>query len=161
MLSGGVQAVKVAPAARGSRAARGRVLLLVLATAGFLQSMGCFSTRYPGLMDRHLEVMTLYARKLDELAADERTVAPQDWGEFTYPLKRARDFATIAAGHYPERASLRSFQTAIERYAELVADPRVLVGPDAAQVVRARAAAFLAAAEATRDALRREGEDVG
>jgi hypothetical protein len=130
-----------------------RTMLLVLAA---LLTTGCFAHRYPGLMQKHLEVLGLYADKLQAFAQDRHSVPAQDWGEFTYPLERARDFARVAKARYPERASLKGFLVALDAYAALVADPGILTGPDAGAVVAARAGAFRTAAEAARAALARE-----
>lgn len=145
MLRAGVRTVKVVPTS---------LLLLVLLTA--LGVSGCFAHRYPGLLEKHLEVLGLYADKLQALAQDEQTVAAQDWGEFTYPLERAREFAHVAEGRYPDRASLKAFLAALGAYGALVADPDILSGPDAGEAVGAKVAAFRAAAAAARDALARE-----
>jgi len=145
MLRAGVRTVKVAP-----------LSLLVIAVAASLIASGCFSRRYPRLMEAHLEVLSLYAGKLVALAEDERTIPIQDWGEFTYPLDRARDFARVATMHYPERASLASFRIALDAYGALVADPAVLSGADAPATVAARAAAFTATVTQTRADLARE-----
>lgn len=146
MLRAGVQTVKVA-----------RWSLILVAVASTLVASGCFSRRYPRLMETHLEVLSLYAGKLLALAQDDRTVPAQDWGEFTYPLERARDFARVAEARYPERASLRSFLAVLDAYGGLVADPAILSAPDAASDVATRVAAFTAAVERTRDDLDREG----
>jgi hypothetical protein len=130
--------------------------LLVLAVATSLLATGCFSRRYPRLMQTHLEVLSLYATKLAALAQDARTVPVEDWGEFTYPLERARDFARIAAEHYPERASLRSFTATLDAYQAMIADPAILAAPDAAAKLAARQAKFAAAVEQTRSDLAHE-----
>jgi hypothetical protein len=134
-------------------ASRG-VLLLVAMTS--LLATGCFSHRYPRLMQVHLEVLSLFGAKLAALAQDGHTVRAEDWGEFTYPLERARGFARLAAEYYPERASLRDFNAALDAYQALAADPAILAKPDAAATVARRQAAFLAAAERTRADLARE-----
>lgn len=146
MLSAGVRTVKVA--------LFHAVLLLALVAS----ATGCFSRRYPSLMETHLEVLGSYATKLDALAQDERTVPAQDWGEFTYPLARARDFARLAEARYPGRASLLAFQRALDAYGALVADPAILSGPDAATAVATHVAAFRAAAAQARTHLARERE---
>ena len=145
MLRAGVRTVKVAP-----------LSLLFLALVTSLLASGCFSRRYPRLMEAHLDLLSLFAAKLGALAEDERTVPVQEWGEFTYPLERARDFARVAAGYYPERASLHSFGDALTAYGALVADPAILSGADAAATVAARRATFSAAVERTRADLARE-----
>lgn len=145
MLRAGVRTVKVAPAA-----------VLALAFLVLASTSGCFARRYPALMEKHLEVLTSYANKLTALAEDERTVPAQDWGEFTYPLERAREFARIARARYPDRASLRDFETALDAYAALVAAPDVLNGPGARERIAAAASSFAAAVAATRAALARE-----
>ena len=86
MLRAGVRTVKAAPLALAALA----LLMALVAT-------GCFARRYPGLMEKHLEVLGLYADKLQALAQDEHAVPAQDWGEFTYPLERAREFAIMRA----------------------------------------------------------------
>jgi len=133
-----------------------RVSLLFLVVVAALFTPGCFSRRYPRLMETHLEVLSLYASKLVALAQDERTVAAQDWGEFTYPLERAQDFARVATAHYPDRASLKSFETVVAGYAALVSDPAILSGADAASTVAARQATFATAVARTREDLARE-----
>ena len=147
MLSAGVRTVKVAP--------RHAVLLLALVAS---LATGCFSRRYPSLTETHLEVLGSYATKLEALAQDERTVLAQDWGEFTYPLARAREFARLAEARYPGRASLLSFQRALDAYGALVADPAILSGPDAAAAVATHVAAFREAAAQSRTDLARERE---
>jgi hypothetical protein len=121
-----------------------------------LAASGCFSRRYPRLMETHLEVLSLYAGKLAALAEDERTVPAQDWGEFTYPLERARQFARVAEGHYPDRPSLSAFERVLQRYAALTADPDVLRASDAARTVPERVTQLLAEVATVRDDLRRE-----
>ena len=145
MLRAGVRTVKVAPTALGARA----LLAALVAT-------GCFARRYPGLMEKHLEVLGLYAGKLQALAQDEHTVPAQDWGEFTYPLERAREFARVAESRYPDRASLEAFLAALDAYGALVADPAILSGPDAGPTVTGKVAAFRTAA-ATASAALEEG----
>ena len=142
MLRAGVRTVKVAPAMR---------VALVLVAA--LAATGCFGRRYPGLMEKHLEVLGLYAAKLEALAYDERTVPAQDWGEFTYPLERAREFARVAQDRYPDRPSLRAFSAALDAYGALVADPAVLSSEQAGATVAARVTAFRTAAATARAAL--------
>lgn len=128
----------------------------LLLGCALLMAAGCFSRRYPRVMERHLEVLTLYAAKLATLAEDGQTVAAQDWGEFTYPLERAQQFARVAEQHVPDRASLASFRLVLERYAELTAGPEVLEAEDAARTVPARVAALEAAVVRVREDLRRE-----
>lgn len=128
----------------------------VLLGCALLAASGCFSRRYPRVLERHLEVLALYARKLATLAEDGQTVPAEDWGEFTYPLERARQFARVAERHVPERASLASFREVLERYAELTAGPEVLEGEDAARTVAAQVAALEAAVARVREDLRRE-----
>jgi hypothetical protein len=128
----------------------------LLLLCALLAASGCFSRRYPRLLETHLEVLSLYATKLATLAEDERTVPAQDWGEFTYPLTRARQFARIAHGHYPDRPSLASFERVLDAYAALTADPAVLQAPDAARTVPERVAALLADVARTRAELQRE-----
>ena len=126
----------------------------VLATS--LVASGCFSRRYPRLMETHLEVLSLYSAKLLALAQDERTVPAQDWGEFTYPLERAREFGRLAEARYPDRASLRSFLGVLDAYGALVEDPAVLSAPDSGTVIASRVATFDAAVARTRADLERE-----
>jgi hypothetical protein len=145
MLRAGVRTVKAAPA-----------MLVLMALLAALFASGCFARRYPGLMEKHLEVLGLYADKLQALAQDERTVPAQDWGEFTYPLARAREFARIAQSRYPDRNSLKAFLAALDAYGALVADPAILSAPDSGHAVAARVAAFRTAAQAARAALQSE-----
>lgn len=142
MLRAEVRTVKVAP-----------VALAVLTLLVALCASGCFSRRYPGLVERHLEVLGLYADKIEALAQDEQTVPAQDWGEFTYPLERAREFVRVAESRDPGRASLPAFREAVDAYGALVADPAVLSAPDAAAVVGERVGRFRVAAGAARAAL--------
>ena len=145
-----------APGSRSARAALALALALVALP-------GCYWRQYPRLMETHLSLLLEYADKLLGLAQDHRVVPPERWGEFTYPLERARDFARIARKRFPDRASLTSFDVAVERYAALVADPRVLEPADAAANVAAQLASLRQAADAARQALDREqrGAPVG
>jgi hypothetical protein len=146
MLRAGVRTVKVAPLA-----------LAALSLVAALCASGCFSRRYPGLVERHLEVLGLYADKIEALAQDDRRVPAQDWGEFTYPLMRAREFVRVAESRDPDRASLPAFRAAVDAYDALVEDPAVLSANDAAAVVGERVGRFRAAADAARAALAVEG----
>jgi hypothetical protein len=132
---------------------RGIAMLLV---CGF--AAGCYWSRYPEVMAMHLELLEQYAAKLTALAEGRRTVPTQDWGEFVYPLERARDFARIAAKRFPERRSLARFREVLVRYDELVASPELLARGDAEAVVRTRAERLEAAIVATRRALAEESE---
>jgi hypothetical protein len=145
MLRAGVRTVKVAPMA-----------LVAMALLAALAATGCFARRYPGLLEKHLEVLGLYAGKLQALAQDEHTVPAQDWGEFSYPLERAREFARVAESRYPDRASLKAFLAALDAYGALVADPAILSGPDAGPTVAGKVAAFRTAAAAAHTALEKE-----
>lgn len=127
--------------------------LALVASAG---AAACYWRQYPRLVETHLSLLLDYAAKLQALAADRRAVPPARWGEFTYPLERAQDFARIAAKRFPDRASLASFKAAIDVYAGLVAEPRILEGPGAAEDVARRVAALRAAAAATRADLEEE-----
>ena len=118
--------------------------------------VACYWSRYPEVMDTHLVVIAQFTRKVVALADDRRSVPIADWAEFVYPLGRARDFARVAAQRFPERASLASFDVVLERYGELVDDPLILSRPDAASLVRSRAAAVDAAIVTTREALEKE-----
>lgn len=145
MLRAGVRTVKVDP-----RRATGLALLLAALLAG------CFAWRYPALLEMHLEVLGSYAAKLDALAQDDRTVPAQDWGEFTYPFERAREFARLGEARFPERPSLQAFRRALDAYGALVADPAILSGAAAASVVARGVATFREAAEQSRADLARE-----
>lgn len=123
---------------------------------GALLGAGCYWSRYPEVMATHLQLLEQYAAKLATLAEDHRPVAVQDWGEFLYPLDRARDFARIAAKRYPDRVSLARFDEALERYAELVVSPELLARPDALEIVEERRRKLSRAILATREALAAE-----
>jgi len=148
MLRAGVRTVKVDPRRVG-------VLALVLSAT----LAGCFSWRYPALLEMHLEVLGSYAAKLDALAQDDHTVPAQDWGEFTYPFERASAFARLGEARFPERPSLQAFRRALDAYGALVADPAILSGDDAQTAVAAHVAAFREAAAQSRAALQRERTD--
>src|SRR6516162_4845448 len=85
---------------------------LLLAAFALTALCGCYWRQYPRLMETHLSLLLDYGEKLRELAQDGEKVPPERWGEFTYPLERARDFARIARKRFPDRASLRDFDTA-------------------------------------------------
>ena len=136
------------------KAGRARLLVVALLAVGALG--GCYWRQYPRLMETHLGLMIEFAEKLESLAEAGRVVPPERWGEFTYPLERARDFARIAAKRYPDRASLASFDRAVSVYGALVADPRILDGPDAESDVARQVAELRLAAEEVRVELARE-----
>ncbi len=145
--------MRAVKAGQAGAVGRGLAVAVLLACA-----TGCYWQRYPRLVETHLSVLLDFGRKLEALAIDRRPVAPERWGEFTYPLERARDFSRIAAKRYPGRESLLAFDQATGRYAELVADPRLLDGPDAPVEVARRLAALREAAKRTRELLAREQE---
>lgn len=118
--------------------------------------VGCYWQRYPRLIETHLALLLDYATKLQALADDHRVVPPEAWGEFTYPLERARDFSRIVAQRFPGRRSLALFDRAVAQYAELVASPDILTRPDAAGNIARRVAELRQLAEATRGALAEE-----
>ncbi|MEY4950327.1 MAG: hypothetical protein RL698_2538 [Pseudomonadota bacterium] len=119
----------------------------VLAWLVLALAPGCYWQRYPRLVETHLGLMVDYAAKLQGFAEDRVTVPAERWGEFTYPLERARDFARIVASRYPGRRSLAAFDRAVAAYAALVADPAILVRADAvAEIARGRATLEEAAA---------------
>jgi hypothetical protein len=117
---------------------------------------GCYWSRYADVMRTHLEVLDQYATKLADLAEVGRSVSAQDWGEFSYPLARARDFARIARRRYAEKLSLRRFEEALDRYGDLVRDPSVLARPDTRATIPARVEAVRSATASTREALEQE-----
>lgn len=118
---------------------------------------GCYWSHYPEVMATHLQLIEEYATKLSHLAEDGQTVPVQEWGEFVYPLDRARDFARIAAKRYPDRISLARFQVVLAQYSELIASPDLLRRPDAFQVVERGRRDLAQAIAATREALAAEG----
>ena len=129
-------------------AARWLVALLVLA--------GCYWSRYPQLMETHLELLDQFGAKLEALEASGRGVPIESWAEFVYPLDRARDFARIAKQRFPDRESLQEFDNALARYADLVDDPTLLSRGDArARIGKGRADLSRAITD-TRAALARE-----
>ena len=80
-------------------------------------------------------------------------VPPQRWGEFTYPLERAREFAGISESWKAGARSLVEFRTACDRYGELASDPGILKEADAKERVRLGFGVFSAAVERVRTAL--------
>ncbi|MGH7859183.1 MAG: hypothetical protein ACREQY_17790, partial [Candidatus Binatia bacterium] len=60
--------------------------------------VGCYWYRYPDLVRTHVEVLTDYARKLDELLRSGGELRPEQLTEARYPYGRARDFARIVRG---------------------------------------------------------------
>jgi len=126
-----------------------RGFLIVLAASAAAAGSGCYWQRYPRLVETHLGLLSDFAEKLQGLAEDRVVVPAERWGEFTYPLDRARDFSRIVAGRWPGRASLAAFDRAVEAYAALVADPAVLARADAvAEISRGRDALEQRIAEA-------------
>jgi len=130
---------------------RGNRLVAVL-----LVIVGCYWSRYPELMETHLVLLDQFAAKLEFLARTDGGVPLEQWGEFVYPLERARDFARIAAQRYPDRASLREFRVVLDRYGALVDDPMFLSRPGAVERIARRRVALAEAVAATRVALGRE-----
>src|SRR5512144_2096190 len=140
MLGSRVRAVKAESRSRdGWRSPRAPwIELLLLASLAF---SGCYWRYYSRVMETHLSLLDSYADKIESLARDHRAVPPERWGEFTYPLERARDFARIAAKRFPGRGSLRDFDTTLDRYDELLASLGALGQPEGERdVVRKRAA---------------------
>lgn len=128
----------------------------LLALAVLLAAGGCYWTRYPALMETHLTLMEEYAAKLQDLADEDRPVAPQDWGEFVYPHERAVEFARIVGGRFEGRPSLVAFSEVLERYNELVANPDLLRGAGASEAVARRRRSLNEAIAMTRSSLARE-----
>ena len=135
---------------------RGADCIVVSALIGVLVIAGCYWRYYPRVMETHLEVLASYASKLESLAQAGRSVPPERWGEFTYPLERARDFARIAGKRFADRGSLDRFALVLDRYAELLDELGRLGEPQAAEEVARKRSALEQAIAATRDALRRE-----
>ena len=134
-----------------------RGFLIVLAAFAGAVGSGCYWQRYPRLVETHLGLLSDFAEKLQGLAEDRVVVPAERWGEFTYPLDRARDFSRIVAGRWPGRASLAAFDRAVDAYAALVADPAVLArGEAVAEISRGRDVLEQRIAEA-RAALAAEG----
>jgi hypothetical protein len=145
-------------AAIGTVKARVFVACAALSLAAACLS-ACYWQRYPRLVETHLELLLEFAAKLQALAEDGRRVPPERWGEFTYPLERARDFARIAAQRFAGRRSLASFGEATSAYAALVADPGILAQPDAAARVARHVESLRAAAARTRTDLANEAHE--
>jgi hypothetical protein len=116
----------------------------------------CYWSRYPELMETHLEVLSQYARKLQSVADQGRAMGIEQWPEFVYPLERARDFARIVAPRFPDRRSLARFRIVLESYARLLEDPKLLERKEGAAEVDRRVEALEAAVMETREALREE-----
>jgi len=130
---------------------------LFAAFAVFLMMLGgCYWSRYPELMETHLVLLDEFSAKLDHVARSEGRVPIESLPEFVYPLERAQDFARIAAQRYPDRASLRQFREALDRYGVLVDDPAQLLQPGAADRIERGRAALQQAIRATRIELERE-----
>jgi hypothetical protein len=129
-------------------APRSAVLTLIGACSAIV--VGCYWSRYTDVMSLHLELLEQYAAKLAGLAQDHATVPVQSWGEFVYPLERARDFARIAAKRYPDRRSLVLFEQVLTRYGELTSSPEVLARADATQTIDAQVDRLEEAIAATR-----------
>lgn len=133
-----------------------RGFLLGLVFAASSTAGGCYWQRYPRLFETHLGLLSDFAAKLQALAEARVVVPAERWGEFTYPLERARDFSRIVAGRWPGRASLAAFDRAVDAYAALVADAGVLARADAvAEVSRGRETLLARIADA-REALSAE-----
>lgn len=126
---------------------RGFLLASVVGAASV--GSGCYWQRYPKLARTHLGLLSDFATKLLRLAEDHVVVPAERWGEYTYPLDRAREFSRIVASRWPGRASIAAFDAAVAAYAELVADPTVLAREDAAtRIERGRERLELRIAEA-------------
>ncbi|MFM7734624.1 MAG: hypothetical protein ACKPBU_01400 [Alphaproteobacteria bacterium] len=122
-------------------------VVAVVATASL--AAGCYWQRYPRLFETHLGLLSGFATKLQGLAEDHVLVPAERWGEFTYPLERARDFSRIVSARWPGRASLAAFDRAVDAYASLVADAGILARADAAaEIARGREALERSIAEA-------------
>ncbi|HZR82488.1 MAG TPA: hypothetical protein VFD92_15445 [Candidatus Binatia bacterium] len=140
----------------GTVKARVPTIAIALGLAAATLLSGCYWRRYPKLVETHLTVLLEFAAKLQALADDRETVPAERWGEFTYPLERARDFSRIAARRFADRRSLASFDRTVEAYADLVADPRILERSDAAAEVARRVVELRTLADQTRADLARE-----
>lgn len=133
-----------------------RVALGVASVVLVALHAGCYWSRYPELMETHLELLEQYGEKLSSLARAPNGIPLDAWGEFLYPLDRAKDFARIAAYRDPDRGSLRSFRVVLERYEALVGDPVYLQQADGLAELRRRRAALAQAVAETRRRLARE-----
>jgi hypothetical protein len=107
-------------------------------------------------METHLVLLISYSDKLESLAEDHQAVPPERWGEFTYPLERARDFSRIAAKRFPGRASLERFDVALDRYQDLLGELGQLAAPGAVDAIAAKRRALDQAIADTRRALHDE-----
>jgi hypothetical protein len=132
------------------RAVAGLCVLLLAICAG------CYWRYYPQVMETHLALLSSYSDKLESFAEDRHAVPPEAWGEFTYPLERARDFSRIAARRFPGRASLERFDVALDRYQDLLGELGQLGAPGAAQAIAGKRYELDLAIAATRQALRQE-----
>jgi hypothetical protein len=117
---------------------------------------GCYWLRYERVLSVHLEVLTSYATKLGGLAQDGTRIPAQRWGEFTYPLERARDFSLSVERWAAPLPSFQAFQVVLERYDALVQSPAILESPGAAADIQARVEGLRQAVAATRDAMLRD-----
>lgn len=147
------------PRFKQKRSSRSALFGLIGVCSAFV--LGCYWSRYADVMSLHLELLEQYAAKLATLAQDRTTVPVQSWGEFVYPLERARDFARIAAKRYPERRSLALFDQVLTRYGELTSSPEVLSRADAKEKIEGQVDELEEAIAATRRELAVEsGEEV-
>ncbi len=101
------------------RTGRERALWLIVALAFGCGLVGCYYRKYDPLVRTHVELMLAMAAKRRDLAVPEGV--PPNPSEFSYPLERARDFVRIVRGRFGERASYRSFEAFLERYAAFLA----------------------------------------
>ncbi|MGH7819362.1 MAG: hypothetical protein ACREQ9_06295 [Candidatus Binatia bacterium] len=83
--------------------------------------VGCYWHRYPDLARTHVEVLTDYSRKLDELVRSGAELRPENLTELRYPYERARDFARIVRDRFSSTESFARFEAFLDRYAELLA----------------------------------------
>lgn len=135
------------------RAGALRAAALALALLG---AAGCYWQRYPRLVETHLDLMLEFSAKLRGFAEDGERIAAASWGEFTYPLERARDFSRIVSSRHGGRGSLAAFDRAVAAYAELVADPAILDRADAIAEIDRLRSRIGDEARAARAALARE-----
>jgi len=95
------------------------VPLVALIVAIAVMLGGCWRQSYERVMGVHVEVLESLAEKLCELAEARRRPAPEEMGEFVYPLRRARQFQRYFAED-GGRPSFRLFDQLLADYGDLV-----------------------------------------
>jgi hypothetical protein len=80
-----------------------------------LVTAGCYWSKYDKLTRTHVELLLAMARKLAAVTRVEDG-PPAAFGEYRYPLERARDFTRIVSRRFADRPSLTAFRAFTEAY---------------------------------------------